>query len=183
MLGEFGAILIDADEIAREVVAPAEPALAEIVRVFGESVLDAGGRLDRRRMRERIFADEHSRKTLESVLHPAIRARLLERLDAAATSAQPQSGTYVVAVVPLLVETGFAELVDRVLLVDCPPALQLERLIQRDAMTPDQAAAMLKAQADRETRAAAADDIIDNSHSVAWTRAQTWRVHLQYLKN
>lgn len=181
MLGEFGARVVDADAIAREVVAPTEPALAKIVERFGESVLAADGTLERRRMRDLVFADPASRRALEAVLHPAIRARLLERLDvAAATSSR---WPYVVAVVPLLVETGFAEHVDRVLVVDCPQSVQLERLMRRDAMTLEAAEAMLSSQIDRDARNAAADDVIDNSGPIAWTRAQAWRRHLQYTRS
>jgi dephospho-CoA kinase len=182
ILGEFGVRLVDADQVAREVVEPGQPALAAIVREFGESILTADGSLDRSSMRERVFADAQSRKLLESLLHPAIRARMLERMDTAERQLEPNNAGYVVAVVPLLVETGFAEHVDRVLLVDCPAELQLERLMRRDAMTRSQAQAMLAAQANPAARRAAADDIIDNSHSVACTRAQAWRRHLSYLR-
>ena len=181
ILGQYGAALVDADQIAREIVEPGEPALAAIIAAFGESILDAHGRLDRRAVREQVFADPNSRKQLEALLHPAIRARMLERMAAVADAAGPDAADYVIAVVPLLVETGFAEHVDRVLLVDCPAELQLARLMQRDAMDPDQARAMIAAQADPAARRAAADDIIDNSGSVAWTRAQAWRRHLCYL--
>lgn len=183
MLGEFGARLVDADQIAREVVAPGEPALAEIVGAFGESILAADGSLDRRRMRALVFANSQSRKRLEGLLHPVIRARMLERMDAAAQTLQRGMDSYVVAVVPLLVETGFSEHVDRVLLVDCPAQLQLERLMQRDGMTRSQAEAMLSAQASPAARRAAADDIIDNSQTIACTRAQAWRRHLSYLRS
>lgn len=183
MLGEFGAKLVDADIIAREVVEPGEPALASIVEAFGESVLDPDGQLDRRSMRERVFSDAQSRELLESLLHPVIRKRMLDRMDCAERSVQAGTASYVVAVVPLLVETGFAEHVDRVLLVDCPATLQLERLMQRDGMSRSRAEAMLGAQADPAIRRAAADDIIDNSHAIACTRAQTWRRHLNYLKS
>ncbi|MGD8323737.1 MAG: dephospho-CoA kinase [Gammaproteobacteria bacterium] len=181
MLGEFGAKLVDADVIAREIVEPGQPALAEIVTSFGSSVLDAHGRLDRRSMRERVFADPHSRRRLEALLHPIIRREILQRMEAAAGSAAPGAHRYVVAVVPLLAETGFAEHVDRVLLVECPAALQLERLMQRDGISAAQAQTMLNAQADPGLRRAIADDVIDNSHSIACTRAQAWRRHLSYL--
>ena len=176
MLGQFGARLVDADRVAREVVAPGEPALASIVEAFGQSVLDKDGSLNRRRMREIVFADAQRRQLLESLLHPVIRSRMLERMDAVA------DGGYVVAVVPLLVETGFAEHVDRVLLVDCPTELQIERLMRRDAASRAQAEAMLAAQTSAPRRRAAADDIIDNSHSIPCTRAQAWRRHLSYLR-
>jgi dephospho-CoA kinase len=181
MLGEFGAALVDADEVARQVVEPGEPALAAIVEAFGSAVLTSAGELDRRRLRTEIFADDASRRRLEALLHPAIRERMLREMAAAAARIGDQPG-YIVAVVPLLVETGFEAHVDRVLLVDCPQKLQLERLTRRDEMSAAAAQAMIAAQASAAERRAAADDIIDNSHSIAWTRAQTWRAHLHYLR-
>ena len=106
---------------------------------------------------------------------------MLSDMDRAAQLIGDAPG-YIVAVVPLLVETGFAEHVDRVLLVDCPPELQLKRLTQRDGISMEQAQAMIAAQATTEQRRAAADDVIDNSQSIAWTRAQAWRRHLSYLR-
>ncbi len=180
MLAAFGAQVVDTDIVARTVVEPGQPALKEIVETFGDGVLDAAGRLDRRRMRERIFSDAASRKRLEAILHPIIRARSLELMNALEHGAEEGSRGYVVAVVPLLVETGFAELVDRVLVVECLPGQQRERLMRRDGMTPEQVDAMLAAQAEPQVRRAAADDIIDNSGPLAWTRAQAWRLHLHY---
>lgn len=179
ILGEYGARIVDADQVARDVVEPGEPALAEIIATFGDSIADASGALDRGLLRERIFADADSRRNLEAILHPAIRARMLSEIDAAMHDA---GNCYVVAVVPLLVETGFAEHVDRVLLVDCPVELQHQRLMRRDGMTAEAAQAMIAAQASAEERRAAAHDIIDNSQSISWTRAQTWRRHLSYLR-
>ncbi len=179
MLSQFGAALVDADVVAREVVAPAQPALRAIVEHFGESILQADGNLDRVRMRELVFADRERRRELEAILHPLIRARMLERMTEAAQSG---STGYVVAVVPLLVETGFAEHVDRILLVECPSELQIQRLMQRDGISHAQAQAMLEAQASPAERRAAADDIIDNSHALACTRAQAWRRHREYLR-
>ena len=182
MLEAFGARVIDTDIVAREVVEPGQPALAKIVEQFGSAVLDSSGRLDRRRMRERVFTDPQSRARLEAVLHPAIRARTLDLMRAGAESPAGGGGGYLVVVVPLLVETGFARFVDRVLVVECPRERQLERLVDRDGMTRELAESMLSAQADPQTRASAADDIIDNSGSIACTRAQTWRLHLRYLR-
>ncbi|HMB74599.1 MAG TPA: dephospho-CoA kinase [Gammaproteobacteria bacterium] len=179
MLEAYGAYLLDTDQVAREVVEPGQPALEALIETFGDSILAADGSLDRRRMRDLVFADADLRSRLEALLHPAIRARTLELMNAAAADSQP----YTVVMVPLLVETSFAELVDRVLLVECPREIQLQRLMQRDAMTGEQAAAMIDAQADPAARRAAADDIIDNSGPIPWTRAQTWRLHLRYTRD
>jgi dephospho-CoA kinase len=150
-----GATVLDADRIARAVVAPGRPALAELVRVFGTAILGTGGVLDRAGLRRRIFADEGARRMVEGILHPAILGEL-ERQSRAA------GGPYQVVVVPLLVEKHLAGLVDRVLVVDCEPAVQLKRLMGRDGETLESAQAMLAAQATREQRLAAADDVIRN---------------------
>src|SRR5690606_36772020 len=131
--------------IAREVVAPGEPGLAAVVGAFGPGVLRPGGEHDRAALRALVFADDIGRRALEAVLHPLIHARVRQRL---ATIDAP----YVIVVVPLLVETSFKELVYRVLDVDCPELLQLERLLQRDALPRDAALAMVQSQVDRASR-------------------------------
>ena len=175
---EFAAVgvpVIDTDLIAREVVEPGEPALARIVERFGPEIIAADGRLDRRRLRERVFADAAEREALEAILHPVIRER---SLAAAAAS----DGPYQLLVVPLLIESEFRRLVDRVLVVDCPVSLQLERLIARDGEDPQQAQRMIDAQISRERRLEAADDVIDNSGSRTVTQRQVGRLHRRYLE-
>jgi len=171
---EFGVTLIDTDSIAREVVAAGEPGLAAIVEAFGEEVLDAHGELERGKLRARVFADAGERGRLEQILHPRIRARTMAAMSAAA-------GPYLIVVVPLLVETNFAELVDRVLVVDCPEERQLERLVRRDGIGETEARAMLAAQADRKTRLAAADDVIVNDGTLESTYRQVAALHRRYL--
>jgi dephospho-CoA kinase len=151
----LGATVIDTDRIAREIVEPGRPALAELVRALGTEILGTGGALDRASLRRRIFADADARRTIERILHPAILVEL-ERQSRAA------GGPYQLLVVPLLVERHLATLVDRVLVVDCEPATQIERLMKRDGETRESALAMLAAQASREARLAAADDVIGN---------------------
>ncbi len=151
-----GVPVIDTDVIAREVVEPGTPALAAVVEAFGPEVLGADGRLDRRRMRERIFGDASARRRLEGILHPAIRAEMARRSQAA-------GGPYQVLVIPLLAEGGRRDHVDRVLLVDVPEELQVERLMRRDGVSREQAAASLGAQAGRAARLAIADDVILNT--------------------
>ncbi|TVQ47061.1 MAG: dephospho-CoA kinase [Gammaproteobacteria bacterium] len=168
----LGVSVIDTDVIAREVVAPGSPALAEIREAFGEAVLEAAGGLDRRRMRELVFADAARRRQLEAILHPRIRAATLARADAA-------PGDYVVIAVPLLVETGFDRLVAQVVVVDCPEALQLARLMQRDGQDEAAARRMLAAQTSREARLARADHVIDNSGTLAETQAQVAALHAE----
>jgi dephospho-CoA kinase len=126
-------------------------------------------------LRRRVFAEPAERKALEAILHPLIRARTLQELAAA-------RGPYAIAAVPLLVETEFGKLVDRVLVVDCPEAAQLERLIRRDGIPRPEALAMIAAQADRATRLRAADDVIDNSGTLESMRRQVADLHARYVE-
>lgn len=171
----LGATIIDTDAVAREVVRPGTPALAAIEREFGPKMITETGELDRGRMRRLIFADAAARHRLEQIVHPAIRARTLEL-------AGDVDADYVLIAVPLLVETGFRKLVDRVLVVDCPEKLQIRRLMQRDGASEKEARAALAAQTDRETRNAAADDIVDNSGSLADLETRVSELHAHYLE-
>jgi len=163
---ELGAPVVDADLLAREVVAPGTAGLAAIAAHFGETVLSGDGTLDRAALRERIFADPAERAFLDGCLHPLIRTLSDERLDEAATSGTP----YAVYAVPLLVETGQRARFDRVVVVDVPTSVQLERLMRRDGMDRVGAMRILEAQASREQRLVVADDVIDNTGSVEATR-------------
>jgi dephospho-CoA kinase len=175
MFVKLGAELVDADQIAREVVAPGEPALPAIRDTFGPQVLTPRGELNRAALRKLVFADAAKRSALDALLHPLIRARLLARL---AEVRRP----YAIIAVPLLVETDFATLVDRIAVVDCPESQQLERLMRRDALPRAEALAMIAAQADRATRLRAAHDVIDNSGDVENTRRQVAQLHHRYLE-
>ena len=155
-----GATVLDTDVIAREVVVPGSHALAALVAAQGAGILDAEGRLDRAELRRRIFADESTRREVESILHPEI-LRELER------QAERAPGPYQVFVIPLLVEAGLERLVDRVLVVDCPEEEQVRRLVARDGETREDALRMLETQVTRERRLAAADDVIDNGGPAA----------------
>ena len=177
LFGSLGIPLIDSDIIAREVVEPGQPALAAVTQAFGNSVLGADGRLDRRRLREIIFADAGARARLEAILHPAIRAET-ERQSAAAA----RSGPYQVLVIPLLTEGGRRDHVDRVLVVDAPEAVQVERLMARDSVTLEQAQASLRAQAQREARLQLADDVVTNNGLIDELRAQVAALHALYVK-
>lgn len=170
----LGVPTIDTDRLAREVVEPGRPALAAVVREFGPEVVGADGRLDRRRLRARVFADEGLRHRLEAILHPAIRAALAAEVAAI-------TAPYVVIAIPLLVETGQRSAFDRVLVVDCPPETQLARLRARDAESAAGAGAIVAAQASREARLAAADDVIDNTGSLGALEAAVQRLHERYL--
>jgi dephospho-CoA kinase len=171
---DLGADIVDTDEIARELVGPGSPALAAIVERFGASFLAADGSLDRGKLRREVFADPAKRRDLEAILHPRIRQAALARAE---SSAAP----YIVFVVPLLFETGFDRLVDRTVVVDCPAALQLERLVARDGQRPDEAQAIIDAQLAREARLARADDVIDNAADLSATRVRVAELHGAYL--
>ena len=175
LFAALGVPVIDTDVIARQVVEPGQPALAEIAATFGPDVLDADGRLDRRRMRERIFTDPDAKRRLEAILHPAIRAEM-ERQSMAA------QGPYQVLVIPLLTEGGRRDHVDRVLLVDVPEELQIQRLMMRDGVSHEQAQASLNAQATRAQRLALADDVIRNTGRVDGLRTQVAELHGKYLR-
>lgn len=175
MFVKLGAALIDTDIVAREVVAPGEPGLAAVTAAFGPSVLLASGELNRPALRTLVFEDEAKRLTLEAILHPLIRARTRAQLMQLTTP-------YALVAVPLLVETSFKDFVDRILVVDCPEATQLERLMRRDAIPRAEALAMLRAQTDRATRLKAAHDVIDNSGSPEAARRQVAQFHDRYLE-
>jgi dephospho-CoA kinase len=170
-----GVPVIDTDAIARDVVAPGEPALTRVVQEFGREVLDASGGLDRRRMRELVFSDAARRARLEAILHPAILAEMIRR------SAQA-GGNYQILVIPLLVEGDLAKHVDRLLVVDAMPETQLVRLLQRDAENPQQARAMIAAQASRAARLAQADDVIHNDGTLAELESQVAQLHETYVR-
>ena len=174
MFAKLGAALVDTDVIAREVVADGEPGLEAVVAKFGVAVLLPSGELNRPVLRSLVFADEGKRRTLEAILHPLIRERTRTKLAAI-------EAPYALVAVPLLVETSFGEIVDRILVVDCPESMQLERLTRRDAIPKEEALAMLRAQTDRATRLKAAHDVIDNSGTPDATRRQVEVLHRRYL--
>jgi len=174
LFAALGVPVIDTDLIAREVVEPGQPALQAVVDAFGPGVLDDQGQLDRRRMRERIFTDPGAKQRLEAILHPAIR-REMERQSLAA------GGPYQLLVIPLLTEGGRRDHVDRVLLVDVPEEVQVERLTRRDGVSAEQARASLRAQATRAERRAMADDVILNTGRIDELRAKVASLHERYL--
>ena len=160
-LAAQGAVLIDADQISREMVEPGTSGLAEIVTEFGPDVLLADGSLNRPRLGEIIFGDPAMREKLNAIVHPRVRARSQELEDAAEESA------IVVQDVPLLTENNLVSLFDLVVVVDVPPRLQLDRLVKNRDMTREQAKSRIEAQASRADRLAIASIVIDNSGSLA----------------
>jgi dephospho-CoA kinase len=172
-----GVVVADADLIARQVVAPGEPALAAVVEHFGAGVLQADGQLDRAALRVRVFGDPDQRRALEAILHPAIRARL-EAICRAAP------GPYAIAMVPLLTEGGGRAAypwLHRILVVDTPAAVQKARLMQRDGIDATLADQMMAAQASRAQRLALADDIVVNDGDIHHLQHAAAALHLRYL--
>jgi dephospho-CoA kinase len=174
MFVKLGAALVDTDVVAREVVALGEPGLAAVAAKFGRAVLLPSGELNRPALRSLVFADDAKRLALESILHPLIRSRTRMKLS-------QLEAPYALVAVPLLVETSFGELVERILVVDCPESMQLERLMRRDAIPKPEALAMVRAQVDRATRLKAAHDVVDNSGTPDATRRQVEILHRRYL--
>jgi len=169
----LGVPLLEADDVGREVVAPPSPALAEIARTFGPEFLTAEGLLERRRMRERVFGDPAALRELEAITHPLIRARIRAWQDA-------QSAAYCILSAAILLESGMDALVDRVLLVDAPESVQLERLLLRDGVPEPLARQMIAAQASRQRRLARAQDVLDNRDAQAPLRPAILRLHQLY---
>ncbi|CAL1239164.1 dephospho-CoA kinase [Candidatus Methylocalor cossyra] len=169
----LGVPVLDADQIARELVEPGQPALEAIVNHFGPGIVVAG-KLDRARLRQLVFAAPEQRRWLESLLHPLIYAELERRLASL-------SGPYCLLVIPLLLESGRRSFVDRVLVVDCPEPVQRQRVKSRDGMSDAEVDRLLAAQLGREERLRAADDVIENAGAPESLPPQVEQLHRAYL--
>jgi dephospho-CoA kinase len=172
----LGATVVDTDAIAHELTEAGAPAIAEIRRLFGPEVLGASGAMDRGKMRSRVFADPAAKKALEALLHPLIREESQRRISAA-------QGPYVLHVVPLLIESpDYRSRVDRVLVIDTPVEMQLERVRLRSGLSEAEVRAILAAQTTRAQRLAAADDVIENRGTIDALRKQVAAFHRKYLE-
>lgn len=177
LLVQRGATLVDTDAIAHALTAPGGAAMPVLQKAFGESLLRADGALDRVEMRRLVFTDASAKARLEAILHPMIRAES-DRQCAAAQS------PYVVLAVPLLVESGiYRQRCDRILVVDCDEATQVARVIARSGMTEPEVRAIIAAQAAREIRLAAADDVVDNSGAPETLPPMVEKLHQAYLQS
>lgn len=172
---QLGIPVVDTDLIARELVKPGQPALAEIAVEFGLDCLDDQGRLDRARLRAQVFTDDAGRQRLEAILHPRIRATVRQRIAAL-------KAPYCLLVIPLLAETGMTDLVDRVLVVDAPEAEQIRRVMARDQADEAQTRRILAAQASRNQRLTLADEVLENSGDFAKLELQIADLHQHYLR-
>jgi len=175
LFAELGIAVIDADRIAREVVQPGSAALQAIVDRFGNTLLQTDGTLDRQQLKTLIFNDAKQRQWLEQLLHPLIRQQMQ-------TAVEQRTSPYYILVIPLLVEAADPHpLVNRVLVVDAPQALQIERIQQRDQLTPQQINSILQSQVSREARLAAADDVIVNDQGLDELKQHVQHLHNIYL--
>ena len=175
LFGKLGAPVIDADVIARQLVAADEPALAEIARTFGADVLTGAGELDRAALRRIVFADSTERSRLEAILHPRIREQIQNEINKV-------RAPYCIVVIPLLLETGQSDLVDRILVIDVPLATQISRVASRDRLPREEILAVIEAQVSPGTRLAAADDVIENSGGLDKLATRVNQLHEKYLE-
>jgi len=188
----LGVPVIDADVIARELVAPGQPALQEIAQQFGAELITADGTLDRVQLRQRVFKNKSEtggeshgenndeRKKLEAILHPKVRDNIRQQVTALRDSSEPPA--YCILSIPLLIESGWTDLMQRVLVIDTSPAQQQQRASQRDELSTEQINAVIRNQVDRDTRLAAADDIIHNDADIPALLAQVETLHQHYLQ-
>jgi dephospho-CoA kinase len=169
-----GIPIIDTDEIAHRLTEPGQPAFDEIVRVFGQDILDANRRIDRNKLRERVFENAGERQRLEVILHPRIREVVREKLEVL-------HAPYCILVVPLLIESGFIDLVDRVLVVDASEGVQIQRTVARSGLTEAEIRKIMTAQVSRAQRLQKADDVIDNNGDRKHLETEVERLHQWYL--
>lgn len=172
---ELGVPIIDMDILAREVVMPEQPALQEIKKAFGAQICNEDDELNRRKLRDIIFANPDKRTQLEAIIHPRIRERVNEQIVELDTP-------YCIIVIPLLFETGRQDTVDRILVVDTSIEKQIQRTMQRDNINEDYVRSIIATQVDRQTRLEQADDIINNTDDMSSLKAQVNRLHHHYLE-
>ena len=176
LFAELGVPVIDTDVISRKLLEPGELAYRQVCDHFGSDILDADDRIDRARLREIVFTDPDEKSWLETMLHPLIYQRSHEAV------LEHSRKNYVLVVIPLLFETNFQSLVDRILVVDCPPEVQIERLVKRDNIDEDLAGKMISQQLGNAARLARAHDVIDNRSNDSDLPSQVKSLHQAYLK-
>jgi dephospho-CoA kinase len=177
MFAELGADIVDTDEISHEITGIGGSAMPAVAAAFGAAMTMSDGSLDRTAMRDLVFNSPDKRKQLEDILHPRIRAEARRRVAAS-------TAPYVLLVVPLLHETsGYRDLIQRVLVIDCDESRQITRTMERSQLTEEAVRAIMAAQMPRQQRLALADDIVDNNGDMVHLRAQVGKLHRQYLKS
>lgn len=173
IFADLGVPVIDADKIVHELISPQSPLLDDIVLLFGNEIVDDSGNIDRDRIRKLIFSDSESRKKLEAILHPHV-------FDIIVKEIKGISAPYCILSIPLLIETNAEDMVDTVLVVDCPVSLQVERVTKRDGVSPEHVQKIIDTQVSRESRLAAADDVISNNGSISELREVVSELHKKY---
>lgn len=173
LFSQYNIPIIDADIISRQLVAPGQKAFTEIIQIFGHHLLQKDGTLNRQKLRQIIFSDDIAKQQLETLLHPKIRQQLQLQSDSL-------SADYCILAIPLLIESNMQNLVDRVLIIDIEPTLQLERLYQRDDMSIRDAQIMINKQCDPSQRLAIANDIINNNNAYEELKHQVQQLHQKY---
>lgn len=177
LFAALGVLVVDTDAIAHEMTAAGQPALARIAAAFGEEAIAPDGSLNRAYIRKKVFSDSAAKRTLESILHPMIRAEVAARLSGNA------SASYQIVMVPLLFETdAYRSMIDRSLVIDCDESLQVSRAMARSRLTETEVRAIMDTQCFREQRLALADDIIDNSGSLENLEKQVREKHEKYIR-
>lgn len=174
LFADLGVPIVDADVIARQLVEPGQYALAQLAGAFGTAILNQDGSLNRAMLRQLVFADAQYKQQLDAIMHPLI----FKEMDAQVAGLQ---ALYCILVIPLLVETQHNYALDRVLLVDCPEHVQIQRVMNRDKVSREQAMAGIAAQASRQQRLALADDVIDNTATAEHLAEQVKSLHNSYL--
>lgn len=175
LFAEEGVDLVDADIVAREVVAKGSKGLEAIIAHFGTEIVTGAGELDRAKLRQRVFSDEQARQWLNQLLHPMIRQEMLSQVENATSD-------YVIMVVPLLFENGLDRLVHRTLVVDISPELQISRTVKRDNVDATQVNNIINSQCSRSEKLARADDIIDNQGEISTLKQEVQALHQRYLQ-
>lgn len=174
LFASYGAAIIDADKIAHQLIVPKQLALAKIQAQFGDRFINNDGSLDRTQLKQLIFSSADDKKKLENILHPLIYAEILNQVKKLNTS-------YVILSLPLLMETGGEQFVDRILVIDCSVATQIQRVQTRDQLPEAMIQAIIVSQVQRKQRLKAADDVIDNSGKTMLLAEQVKKLHNLYL--
>lgn len=175
LFSKLGVIVIDADDIVRDLTVADSPVLKDIIDVFGSEILDTSGNLDRKKLKARIFSDQSSRKSLESILHPHVFETINSKVSDITSS-------YCVLSIPLLLETGSQDMVDTVLVIDCPVSLQQDRVSKRDGLSIQDVNKIIKTQISRTDRLNAANEVILNDGEIDKLSEQVMELHLEYSK-
>lgn len=178
---DYGVPVINTDDIAKQLLEPNQPLLKEVVKHFGKQILQNNGSLNREKLRTLVFESTDERHWLEALLHPRIKEKVLESANAENFKNEKKI-PYLIVEIPLLIEAHFEDMVDRILVVDCPSNLQIKRIQQRDATPVNIIQQIIKAQVDRNTRLQKANDVIENINGLETLKNKITALHQYYLK-